>query len=128
MNLKYCVITYKHGECECALIPEPTMEWGQKVFEDRVWWGDVDIFCEHNAGERDEWGIAKVELWSEEFPQYPILNYEVILMRRNDWECETYNISCPKMSEKDLYGLAEKFFTLGQKEYCGVEIISIREI
>jgi hypothetical protein len=104
------------------------MEWGQKVFEDRVWWGDVDIFCEHHAGDSDEWGVAKVELWGDKYKQYSLLNYEVILMRRNDWECETYYVNCPKMSEKDLSELTEGFFILGQKEYCGVEVISIREI
>ncbi len=126
-KLYYCVVTYHHDQRDYALLPEPTMEWGNKILQNRIQWGDLDIFYEHHAGEMSEWAVNNVKLWH--YPTSFIKCYEVILMNKRDWNCETFEVNLPDMFQNDIIELVENFFALNSKDYeFDCETISIREI
>lgn len=120
-------VVFSNGQSRYHSLPEGTAEWGRKVFDELLWWGDVDIFCEHPAyrdgGEPIEWGVDRVE--PAEPRGRPLLWFSVLLMEEGG-EWASHDLAVQAQDADAAVELAASYVFLVSRQL--VEVLGVEPL
>lgn len=113
LELKLCKVVFYNDQHRLHLLPEASMEWGEKVLASIIHWGDVDIFCEHpvylDNGDFAPWAVDRVVDYN---PGRPLKTFDVIMMVERTYECVELRVTVPDWQEDDVETLAAEWIFL----------------
>ncbi len=125
IELNLCDVVFTNGQIRRYAFPEPTLEWGEKVYKDILKSGDVELFCEHpyflDNGDYGPWGVTEVKLTEL---KWKVKRFQLLMMTEKTFD--SIELIVEAINDKDAERLVNEYVYLTQD--LDSTLLSIEEI